>query len=279
MNDRPSPPGAAPGEPAQAFRGLAVEQAFGYSQARRGGDLVWVAGQVGRDEHGVTPAAPTFAESLALTLANVEWALGELGRQPVDILALQIFVAVPLAGALPELRRALAAWLGPARPALQLVEVTALNRPTFLVEISAVAADEQGGVMFEQAIVAGGEQEAALGASRAVRVGEQVFLGGHVAADLGGGAAEQLAGALAALAESLAACGATLADVVAEHIFLTEQPADAALAGLLAAHRAAFTGPLLPTSTMVYVPALPVAGATVMVTAQAVVTRAAGAAG
>lgn len=246
-------PDAGGAAPWQAFRGLPVEQAYGYAQARRGGGFIWVAGQVGRDPAGVTPEEPAFERSIALALEWIDWALGEAGATRADLVALQSFVAAPLAEALPVQRAALRAWLAEAdgRPALTTVEVAALNRDTFLIELSAVAADPH---------VAG------------PGAGELVCLGDVVAADLSGGVAEQLAGALAAVAGQLAARGSSMGDVVAEHVYLTERPTDPeGFAALIAAHRAGYPGPGLPTSTMVYVPALPVPGAKALVAVTAVV--------
>lgn len=106
--------------------------------------------------------------------------------------------------------------------------------------------------------------------------GELVCLGDVVAADLGGDVAEQLAGALAAVAAQLAERGATMGDVLAEHLYLTERPADpAGFAALIAAHRAAYPGPGLPSSTIVYVPVLPVPGAKALAAVTALVPPAA----
>ena len=119
--------------------------------------------------------------------------------------------------------------------------------------------------------------EKSLGASRAVRVGQHVFVSGQMALDEAGTVVHegslgaQFKRALETLVEVVEAAGGTRDDVVATHMFLTRYPNEDDFGQICDAHRNTFSGTNRPTGTMVYVPRLPVEGALVEITGVAVI--------
>ena len=107
-----------------------------YSEFVRGGDLVFISGQVGTDPDGNPPADPAVQYKLAFsTLGAV---LEKAGLNPVDIVDLTTFhTAYP--DHMAEFMAAKAEFQGHARPAWTAVGVASLGTPGTLVEIKAVA--------------------------------------------------------------------------------------------------------------------------------------------
>jgi enamine deaminase RidA (YjgF/YER057c/UK114 family) len=107
------------------------------------------------------------------------------------------------------------------------------------------------------------------GYSRAVRVGDQVFVSGTTARapHLDGDAYEQMTGAVATVVAALGAAGAELRHVVRTVIYVIDM-ADAPL--VARAHQEAF-GTIRPASTLVQVAALTPASARIEIEVTAVV--------
>lgn len=259
---------------ARLLSGAPNEELFGFAQAVRAGALVHVAGQVGKDNAtGAMISAPGLAPRLARALANVREAAEGLGGPGTRLVALDVWLAVDPLAAHETVAQALRAAAGRDAPATTLVPVEALASPDYLVEVSATAvAGEEAEV---QLVQDGSELEGLLGASQAVRVGDHVYVGGQLALDASGAlvpgtVAEQLARALARFLDVLARAGAREEDVVATTIAVAEPQDRAGFEAICAAHRAVF-GASKPSATLVFVPALPVAGATVQVSGIAVV--------
>ena len=110
------------------------------------------------------------------------------------------------------------------------------------------------------------------GYSRAVRVGEHVFVSGTTARpdDLGADAYLQAKSALGIIATAMAGLGAGLADVVRTSVFIVDM-ADLDL--VTRAHAEAF-GAIRPTSTLLQVAALAPAQARVEIEVTAIVSAA-----
>jgi enamine deaminase RidA (YjgF/YER057c/UK114 family) len=111
--------------------------------------------------------------------------------------------------------------------------------------------------------------ENAHGYSRAVRVGDQVFISGTTArtAQLDGDAYEQMAGAIETVAAALCEAGAGLRHVVRTVIYVVDM---ADLPHIAHAHQETF-GAFRPASTIVQVAALTPAAARVEIEVTAVV--------
>lgn len=249
--------------------GAPNEEIFGFCQGIRHGDLVWVAGQVGKDNSTGEMDGPTeFSNRLRRTVANIREAATELLGEDAKLFYTQAHVAMPLAEVWDDLAAGHRDLLGEA-PASAVVTVKALAQPDYLVEVSAMA-----GVKEVDRIEDTGPIGGPLGSSRAVRVGDIVFLGGHSSLDadgvpVGATAAEQLDGAARSLGATLAEMGGSLGDCVAVNVWVAVEPGSEEAGDISAANRAHF-GDDKPTSTLVFVPELPL-GALVQLSATAVI--------
>jgi enamine deaminase RidA (YjgF/YER057c/UK114 family) len=116
------------------------EQANGFSRVVRAGSVVVVAGttSVGPDGEivGETPY-----EQAAEILQKLSHELGRVGARLTDVIQTRIYVT-DISRA-DEVGRAHAEAFGAARPAMALVEVSALYDPRMLVEIEALAVVER----------------------------------------------------------------------------------------------------------------------------------------
>jgi enamine deaminase RidA (YjgF/YER057c/UK114 family) len=113
----------------------------GYSQLVEvtGGKLVFLAGQVALDKAGALVGAGDFSQQADQVFQNLRAAIESRGGALKDIIKFTIFVTdVAHLPAFREVRdRHLAGIKTP--PASTLVQVSALFRPEFLVEVEAVA--------------------------------------------------------------------------------------------------------------------------------------------
>ena len=103
---------------------------YGYSRAVRAGDIIEVAGTVGRGD--------TAYEQARDALATIVAALGELGATPADVVRTRMFV-VDVAANGDDVGRAHGEVFGEVRPATAMYGVAALISPEFVVEIEATA--------------------------------------------------------------------------------------------------------------------------------------------
>jgi enamine deaminase RidA (YjgF/YER057c/UK114 family) len=121
----PTPPGVAPGN--------------GYSHVVSGrGRLVAVAGQVALDEHGAVVGVGDPEAQARQAFENLRWCLAAAGAGFADVVKLGVFVTDM--AHLPALRAARDAVVDTTRPpASTAVQVAALARPEFLIEVDALA--------------------------------------------------------------------------------------------------------------------------------------------
>jgi enamine deaminase RidA (YjgF/YER057c/UK114 family) len=121
----PTPPGVAPGT--------------GYSHVVSGrGRLVAVAGQVALDEHGAVVGVGDPDAQARQVFENLRWCLAAAGAGFADVVKLGVFVTDM--AYLPALRAARDAVVDTTRPpASTAVQVAALVRPEFLIEVDALA--------------------------------------------------------------------------------------------------------------------------------------------
>lgn len=121
----PAPPGVAPPS--------------GYSHVVSGrGRLVAVAGQVALDERGAVVGVGDPEAQARQVFENLRWCLASAGAGFGDVVKLGVFVTDM--AYLPALRAARDAVVDTARPpASTAVQVVALARPEFLIEVDALA--------------------------------------------------------------------------------------------------------------------------------------------
>ena len=111
----------------------------GYSHAAKvlSGRLVFIAGQVGLDEHGEL-AGTTFSEQAEQAFKNIGLALACVGAEFGNVAKLNYYVRSM--AQLPAVREIRDRYIDTLRPPISTaVEVSALFRPEFLIEIEAVA--------------------------------------------------------------------------------------------------------------------------------------------
>lgn len=115
----------------------------GYSQLVEvtGGRLVFVAGQVSLNQDGSLVGEGDIAKQADQVFHNLKAAVESRGGTLKDIIKFTMFVTSM--AALPAIREVRDRYLADARvknpPASTLVQVSALFRPEFLIEIEAVA--------------------------------------------------------------------------------------------------------------------------------------------
>ncbi len=117
--------------------GAAREAILGYSRAVRVGNRVHVAGTTATDERGgVVGVGDPYAQTVR-ALANIEWALRQVGARLRDVVRTRLFVVD-----IDDWRRIAAAHgevFREIRPAATMVEVRRLIDPAMLIEIEAEA--------------------------------------------------------------------------------------------------------------------------------------------
>jgi 2-iminobutanoate/2-iminopropanoate deaminase len=116
--------------------GLFDSRPLGYVQCVTAGNLVFVAGQAGLDEH-LQVVSPEFAPQARQALVNLRMALEAAGATPADVTAITIYVTD-----IGDLR-AFGAIRAEVMPEMQAtstaVEVTKLALPGMRVEITVMA--------------------------------------------------------------------------------------------------------------------------------------------
>ncbi|MFN8231921.1 MAG: RidA family protein [Actinomycetota bacterium] len=250
--------------------GAPNEEIFGFCQGISVDDLVFVSGQVGKDNKTGEMVGPhDLAGRYARTIANIREIAGSLLPGLARLVDLQVHIAEPLARSWEQIIASQGDLLRDDEcPAVSVVSVEGLARPDYLVEISAHAtAADPDAVAVPTAI------ERALGGSRGVRLGDLVFLGGHLPVDddgrvQGGSVPEQLDLVARRMDATLRELGASLADCVSVQLWIAEHPTPDGFDALSAVNSSHF-GKSKPTSTLVFVPELPL-GALVQLSAVAV---------
>lgn len=245
------------------------EERFGYGQGVAVGDLIHVSGQVGRDNpSGVLDGPTLLGPRLERSLRNVREVVTGLAGPDAALVHVQVHIDPDpdehWAEIVPVLTRA----FGDDRPALTIVPVPP-SSPDYLVEVSAVATTSRTRTTVPDPGPIGTD----LRTSRAVRIGDQVHLGGHLPLDasgavIGEGFAGQLDVVCAALEATLREAGASIADVVSLHLWVAGEPTAEEFVDFCAVHTRVF-GPGKPTATLLYVPTLPL-GALVQISAVAI---------
>lgn len=112
------------------------EDAAGYSQAVRAGDLVFISGQLSHDEAGNFLGADDFDTQVRATFDNLDRVLERFGAERSDIAEVNVFL-VNLRTHFDATAAGCKEYFGEHRPANNLIGVDALAFPDQLLEIAA----------------------------------------------------------------------------------------------------------------------------------------------
>ena len=116
---------------------LPTRERFGYSQAVKVGNTLYLAGQNATDKQGAVCHKRYFMGQLEMTLDNVKNVVESAGGTMGDVVRMTLFCRnlLDLGGAMPLYQK----YFGDHRPAMTAVEIVQLWNPHLLVEIEAVA--------------------------------------------------------------------------------------------------------------------------------------------
>jgi len=234
--------------------GRSLEQLAHYSRALRVGDVVLQSGTTAIDRQGGVRGVGDVAKQVETIMTIAEWSMGKAGGKLADVVRSRVYVTDVTVAA--EGARALARYFRDARPAATLVQVNRLARPEQLVEIELDAVDGAGAAA--RRISSGRAIEDEFAYSRAVRVGDRVFVAGSTAltargvVEGKGDMYRQTRSIMDTIFAALAQAGATREDLVYTKTYLTDLrgAADYMRAWLEA------LGEVRPTSTLLGIPAL-----------------------
>jgi enamine deaminase RidA (YjgF/YER057c/UK114 family) len=234
--------------------GRELEKLAHYSRAVRVGDMVLQSGTTAIDRQGNVRGVGDVGTQVETIMTIAGWSMGRAGGSLADVVRSRIYVT-DMAHGDPAVRT-LARYFRDARPAATLVQVNALARPDQLVEIEFDAVDGAG--QAAQRISSGRAIEAEYAYSRALRVGERVFISGTTALNAGGDVEAkgdlygQTRRVMDTIFRALEQAGGVREDLVYTKTFLTS--VDGA-ADYTRAWREAL-GDVRPVSTLLVVPAL-----------------------
>jgi len=233
--------------------GRPLEPLAHYSRALRVGDTVLLSGTTAIDRQGHVRGEGDVARQVDAIMTIAGWSMGKAGGRLDDVVRSRVYVTDIAAG--DAAARAIARHFRDARPAATLVQVTGLARPTQLVEIELDAVD--GARAAAQRISSGGPLESVYAYSRAVRMGDRVFISGSTALRAGGveGPGDlyrQTRATMDTIFRALAEAGGAPGDLVYTKTYLTDL-------GKSADYTRAFVealGEVRPVSTLLAIPAL-----------------------
>ena len=154
--------------------GRQLEKVAHYSRALRAGDTVYQAGTTSLDRQGEVRGTGDVAAQVDAIMKIAAWSMGKAGGRLDDVVRNRMYVTDMALG--DAAARAVAQYFQKARPAATLVQVNGLNHPDMLVEIELDAVDGAGASATR--ISSGRPTEATFAYSRAVRVGDRVFVAG-----------------------------------------------------------------------------------------------------
>ena len=234
--------------------GRSLETTAHYSRALRVGETVLQSGTTAIDRAGNVRGVGDVVRQVETILAIAEWSMGKAGGRLDDVVRSRIYVTdIAVAD---QAARALAKRFREARPASTLVQVVGLARPEQLIEIEFDAVDGAGAAA--RRIGSGRAIENEYAYSRAVRIGDRVFISGSTALTAGGvveGVGDmyrQTRSTLDTIFRALDEAGGTPADLVYTKSFFSDL---SKMGDYTRAWLEAF-GDVRPTSTTLGIPAL-----------------------
>jgi enamine deaminase RidA (YjgF/YER057c/UK114 family) len=220
----------APSRRINVASGRTLESQAHYSRVVRAGDLVLVSGTTAIDRQGNVRGVGDVAKQVDAIMTIAKWGLEKAGSRLEDVVRNRMYVTdVAIAG---DAARAVARCFRVVRPAATLVQVSALARPEQLIEIELDAVD--GAAKTARRISSGRAIEDEFAYSRAVRVGDRVFISGTTALGAGGVVAgvgdvyRQTRSTMETVFAALAEAGGQPGDLVYGKTFLTDVPSQAA---------------------------------------------------
>jgi enamine deaminase RidA (YjgF/YER057c/UK114 family) len=234
--------------------GRTLEETAHYSRAVRVGDTVRQAGTTAIDRNGDVRGVGDVTKQVEAIMAIAEWSIGKAGGRLDDVVRSRIYVTDMKVA--DHAARAIARRFRDVRPASTLVEVGGLARPEQLIEIELEAVDGAG--KSARRVSSGRSIEDQYAYSRALRVGDRVFISGSTALNARGGIDgpgdmyRQTRSTLDTIFAALAEAGGTPADLVYTKSFFTDL---SHMADYTRAWLEAF-GDVRPTSTTLGIPAL-----------------------
>jgi enamine deaminase RidA (YjgF/YER057c/UK114 family) len=234
--------------------GRQLEKLAHYSRALRVGDTVLQSGTTAIDREGVVRGEGDVARQVETIMTIAEWSMGKASGALRDVVRSRIYVTD--ASLADQAARTLARYFRDARPAATLVQVTRLARPGQLIEIEVEAVDGAGAKA--QRISSGRSIEEQYAYSRAVRMGDRVFIAGSTSlnargvVEAPGDMYRQTRRIMDTIFTALEQAGGTPGDLVYTKTFLTDlaKTADYTRAWLEA------LGDVRPASTLLGIPAL-----------------------
>jgi len=234
--------------------GRSLEKLANYSRALRVGDMVLQSGTTAIDRAGNVRGVGDVAKQVDAIMTIAEHSMTRAGGKLADVVRSRIYVTDIGVG--PDAGRALARYFRDVRPTATLVQVNRLARPEQLVEVEFDAVD--GAASARQRIASGRAIEDEYAYSRAVRVGDRVFVSGSTAlnargvVDGKGDMYRQTRSTMDTILSALQQAGAAREDIVYTKTYLTDLSAAADYTrGWLEA-----LGDVRPTSTLLGIPAL-----------------------
>jgi enamine deaminase RidA (YjgF/YER057c/UK114 family) len=249
--------------------GRPLEKLAHYSRALRAGDTVLQSGTTAIDRRGNVRGIGDVAAQVDAIMRIAEWSMGKAGGRLADVVRSRVYLTdIALADAAA---RALARYFGDASPALTVVGVTGLARPEQLIEIEFDAVDGAGSSA--RRISSGRAIEREYAYSRAVRVGDRVFISGttalntHGVVEGPGDMYRQTRAAMETILAALAQAGGAPGDLVYTKTFLTDlaKAADYTRAWLEA------LGDVRPASTLLGIPGLVLPEMLIEIEAEAII--------
>ncbi len=117
--------------------GMPWETEYGYAQAVKAGDTLWLSGQLGHDDQGVL--AEGMEAQMRLTYANVNKLLAAYGMTMDDVVEEVVYVLDTQAAFLARKTLGREVYPDPMQVASTLIGVMGLALPGQLVEIKVVA--------------------------------------------------------------------------------------------------------------------------------------------
>ncbi len=249
--------------------GRPLEPLAHYSRALRCGDQVLQSGTTAIDTEGNIIGENDVAAQVDAIVEISRGTMGDAGGKLEDVVRSRIYITD--IGLADDAMRAFGKHFGDIRPAATLVEISRLARPTQLIEIEFDAIDGAAGRA--RRISSGRPLEEQYGYSRAVRMGDTVYVSGTTARDREGNVVapgdqyRQARACFEIIEAALDEAGASLADMVYSKTFVT----DMAKSGEQRQAKLEMLGDIRPTGTLLGIPALIGAGTEIEIEAEAIV--------
>jgi 2-iminobutanoate/2-iminopropanoate deaminase len=138
MSTTPKPSPTVPRKDTRKF-GMPWEKDYGYAQAVRVGETIYLSGQVSHDEQGNVVGAGNMEAQMRQAYENVRKLLGEYGATMANVVDEILFVtdmeaAMPARGKLKD-----EVYAGKPDVASTIVQISRLAFPEFIIEIRCTA--------------------------------------------------------------------------------------------------------------------------------------------